>query len=103
MADKRGKWSKKNLKEIWDDYVDNKIWKIFDRNDLMSWEFGFVDKAPCPARNCGKVMIRSQYLGNQPAGKHCWDVDHINEDSSDNSISNLQPMHPACNKKKSNK
>jgi hypothetical protein len=96
VSDKRGKWSKQDKRIIWNNYVDNMVIKIFRENQLNSLDL--TQRAPCPY--CGKLMFRAQYQGVQPNQGFSWDIDHINGNSDNNSISNLQPMHPWCNKRK---
>ncbi|WP_342274869.1 HNH endonuclease signature motif containing protein [Spiroplasma endosymbiont of Cantharis lateralis] len=96
MSDKRGRWSKDDLNIIWKDYINIKIYKYF--NDLNKLDWDLSQEAPCPY--CEELMLKAQYQGFQPNKEFSWDVDHINENSKDNFISNLQPMHPKCNKEK---
>jgi hypothetical protein len=100
MADKRGKWTKEELKEIWDSYVedDDYIEDVFKKFNLDANEFDLNQEAPCYW--CGEIMLRAQYQGKQPDKWASWDVDHINSNPQDNRINNLIPMHPWCNKDK---
>ncbi len=96
MADKRGKWSKEDLKLIWKSYIDHKMWKKFKNLNELQWDW--TQKAPCPY--CGTSMLKAQYQGVQRDKTSSWDIDHINGNPIDNALENLQPMHPWCNKKK---
>lgn len=93
MADKRGNWSKTDLKLIWKNYITTKISSTAD--------YDLTQSAPCP--ECGIAMLKAQYQGYQRDKEYSWDVDHVDENSSNNDISNLQPIHPKCNKNKARK
>lgn len=94
MSDKRGNWTKNDLKIIWKSYVENKILRLFSNLD----EYDLTQMAPCSY--CRKVMLRAQYQGVQPNKDCSWDVDHIDSNPKNNILENLQPMHPWCNKEK---
>lgn len=100
MKDKRGKWTKEDLKEIWISYVEDTeyISNLAERADIDLEDFNLNQNSPCPW--CGEIMIRAQYQGDQPDKWGSWDVDHIDGNPKNNEINNLQPMHPWCNKEK---
>lgn len=102
MTDKRGSWTIQEKHETWSDYIETKMWKLFDNNSLNKLEndkgWDFKQEAPCP--KCGEKMLKAQYQGSQPNKSYSWDIDHINSDPDNNSLGNRQPMHPWCNKEK---
>ncbi|WP_339033491.1 HNH endonuclease [Spiroplasma endosymbiont of Cantharis rufa] len=106
MSENRKKWSKTELKNIWVDYIENKIWKLNFNEDELDNSWNLNSEAPCPYQNkclqkqndAGK-MLRCQYQGNQN-GDYKWSVDHIDGNPKNNNINNLWPMHPDCNKHK---
>jgi hypothetical protein len=102
VADKRGRWSKKERDLIWKSYVDDREYIISCMNDIgISIDFdnyNFSQEAPCPF--CGELMLKAQYQGAQMDKWASWDIDHIDGNSNNNNLNNLQPMHPWCNKEK---
>jgi len=90
-------WTKEEKRKIWNDYINNKMWERFNEEALKEANWDWNQAAPCPY--CGKKMLRAQYQGLQPDKEFSWDIDHI-KNSTNNSLNNLQPMHPRCNKLK---
>ncbi|WP_308149662.1 hypothetical protein [Spiroplasma sp. AdecLV25b] len=69
------------MKQIWKDYVQNKIYGIFkSKNNFQNWDLS--QEAPCS--RCGKTMLKSQYQGVQPDKDYSWDVDHIDSNPRNN-------------------
>ncbi len=95
--DKRGKWTKRELRKVWEHYIKSERFiKRFKPAALEEVDLNQV--APCHA--CGKLMFRTQYIGEQPKGKNSWDIFHLNGDFLNNQSYNLEPMHPECIAKK---
>lgn len=98
MADKRGLWNKRELRKVWENYIKSeRFQKRFKKEDIEKLNLHLAELAPC--YHCGRMMSRTQYVGEQPTGKNKWDVNHINGDYNNNQKYNLEPTHIECKSK----
>ncbi|WP_338983032.1 HNH endonuclease signature motif containing protein [Spiroplasma endosymbiont of Othius punctulatus] len=91
----RKKFTSKVVRLVFKNYSEKNKHKLKNGQDP-------TQEAMCP--KCNKTMLKAQYLGNMKEEKDkTWDIDHIDQNNENNDISNLQPMHPICNKQKGGK